>query len=86
MLSSSFRFLSFTQLEDEISLIIDTQTLRTFPAEHLDVVLEDPWIPMKREKKKDLQETGVVCILHSSFDLCRLQLLLPLCNHLACSI
>lgn len=57
---SSFRFLSFTQLEDEISLLIDTETLRTFPREHLDVVLEDPWVPMKREKKKDLQETGVV--------------------------
>ena len=43
-------------------MIIDLETLRSFPREHLDVVLEDPWVPLKREKKKDLQETGVVCI------------------------
>jgi len=59
--SNPFRFISFTQTEDEVSLIIDTRTLNQFPKEKLQVVLnEETWIPIMRTQKSGFSEIGVV--------------------------
>jgi len=57
---TSFRFISFTQTDNEVSLIMDERSLVTFPREKLEVILSDPWIPIKRLQKKGFSETGVV--------------------------
>jgi len=51
--TNTFRFLSFTQTEDEVSLIIDTNTLKQFPKEKLQIVLDEKtWVPIMRTQKK----------------------------------
>jgi len=56
----SYRFISFTQTTEEVSLIMDEQSLSSFPREKLEIVLSEPWIPIKRLKKRGFSETGVV--------------------------
>jgi len=56
----AFRFISFTQAEDEVSLILDSNSLSLLSKENLEVMLQDAWIPIKRQKKEGLNETGVV--------------------------
>jgi len=60
---SSYRFFSFTQLEDEVSLIIDEKSFSTFPSENLEVILNSTWTPIKRAHKAGFTETGVVSAL-----------------------
>lgn len=44
--------------------MIDSESLKSFPKEHLEVVLDDPaWIPIKRTHKAGFTETGVVSAL-----------------------
>jgi hypothetical protein len=46
------RFLSFTIINDEISLIIDENSLSYFPKERLEIIISEPsWIPIKRQQK-----------------------------------
>jgi len=62
--TSSNRFFSFTQTEDEISLLIDESTLSNFGGkDKLEVVLDQLWIPIKRVKKHGFREVGVVSAL-----------------------
>eukprot|EP01117_Protostelium_nocturnum_P006458 TRINITY_DN2327_c0_g1_i15.p2 TRINITY_DN2327_c0_g1~~TRINITY_DN2327_c0_g1_i15.p2 ORF type:complete len:326 (-),score=66.47 TRINITY_DN2327_c0_g1_i15:1392-2369(-) len=59
------RFISFTQNEDEISLILDGESLSQIPNQNLEIVLEDAWVPIRRRQKAGFTETGVVSAISS---------------------
>jgi hypothetical protein len=46
--NSSTRFISFTKTEEEISILLDGQTLSGFPKDKLEVILPQDWVPIKR--------------------------------------
>jgi len=53
---SESNFFSFTETEDEISLIIEQKDLKGFSVE----VISDPWRPIQRLSKASLFEVGVI--------------------------
>lgn len=58
--NSTRRFVSLTHIDQEISLIWDTETFHNFDQTYLLTTLDEVWIPIKRVAKQGFQETGVV--------------------------
>jgi len=57
--TNSFRFFSLTEVEEEISLMVDKDTLVSFGGT-LHIVLRDMWVPIKRKYKRGFGEVGVI--------------------------
>jgi len=57
---SKTNFFSFTETEDEISLMVESKELEGFSG---DITISDAWRPIQRFKKTSLSEVGVISAL-----------------------